>query len=82
MGCLDCPSELREATASLIVDTTAAGSRRTPQQQVLAAARFRKGLGYEVRSRNTNARTPAGKRLIPCAFPTLSPKSTQLYQDL
>jgi DNA (cytosine-5)-methyltransferase 1 len=59
-----------------------AASWGVPQKQVLAAAHFLKGLGYEVRSHNTNARIPAGRLLIPYAFPTLSPKSTQLYKDL
>jgi DNA (cytosine-5)-methyltransferase 1 len=53
-----------------------------PRKHVLAAARFLKGLGYEVRSHNMNARIPAGNLLVPYAFPTLSPKSIQLYKGL
>lgn len=52
------------------------------RQQVWTAARFLKGLGYEVRSHNTNARIPTGSLLIPYAFPTLNPKSVQLYKEL
>jgi DNA (cytosine-5)-methyltransferase 1 len=52
------------------------------RQHVLGAARFLKTLGYEVRSHNTNKRIPEGHLLIPYAFPTLNPKSVQLYKEL
>ncbi len=52
------------------------------QKHVLAAARFLKRVGYEVRSHNTNSRIPPGHLLIPYAFPTLNPKSIQLYKEL
>jgi DNA (cytosine-5)-methyltransferase 1 len=52
------------------------------RKQVLPAARFLKRLGYEVRSNKTNARIPNGYLLVPYPFPTLNPKSIQLYKEL
>jgi DNA (cytosine-5)-methyltransferase 1 len=41
-----------------------------------------KAMGYEVRSHNTNPQIPAGKYLIPYAFPTLNSHSVQLRKTI
>jgi DNA (cytosine-5)-methyltransferase 1 len=72
----------REGVGEVLAEVDLAAAWGVPRNQVLAAARFLKRLGYEVRSHNTNARIPAGKLLIPYAFPTLNPKSIQLFKEL
>jgi hypothetical protein len=41
-----------------------------------------KRLGYEVRNHGTNSRIRRGQFLVPYCFPTLHPKSVQLYKKL
>lgn len=51
-------------------------------ENVLAYLRFLRSMGYEVRSHSTNLQIDQGEYLIPYAFPTLTPKSVQLYKSL
>lgn len=52
------------------------------QEDVFFYLQSLKAMGYEVRSHNTNPQIPAGKYLIPYAFPTLNPHSVQLRKTI
>lgn len=47
------------------------------EDEMLTSLSFLKGIGYEVRSHNTNPQIEEGDYLIPYAFPTLNPRSIQ-----
>ncbi len=52
------------------------------ESAVLPALHKLRGMGYEVRSNNTNPQIISGEYLIPYAFPTLTPRSVQLRKQL
>lgn len=52
------------------------------EAQALSALHKLRAMGYEVRSHSTNAQIPQGEYLIPYKFPTLTPKSVQLFKKL
>ncbi|MGI8540573.1 MAG: DNA cytosine methyltransferase [Rubrobacteraceae bacterium] len=51
-------------------------------EDVLSNLALLRGMGYEVRSHNTNSQIAEGEYLIPYSFPTLTPKSVQLRKKL
>jgi DNA (cytosine-5)-methyltransferase 1 len=53
-----------------------------PQGDILSFCSWLKGLGYEVRNSGTNPEIPRGRFLVPYCFPTLGPKSVQLWKAL
>lgn len=53
-----------------------------PVGQVRAFAQLLRTLGYEVRSRRTNAQIGPGRFLVPYPFPTLTRKSVQRHKSL
>ncbi|MBP3955042.1 DNA cytosine methyltransferase [Gemmata sp. G18] len=50
--------------------------------EVRPFAVFLRSLGYEVRSRNTNAQIGPGRFLVPYPFPTMTAKSVQRHKPL
>jgi DNA (cytosine-5)-methyltransferase 1 len=52
-----------------------------PDQLLFYLQNLRK-LGYEIRNHHTNPQIPENYYLIPYQFPTLTPKSIQLYKSL
>ena len=52
------------------------------ESEVLPVLHKLRGMGYEVRSNNTNPQIVSGEYLIPYAFPTLTPRSVQLRKQL
>jgi len=50
--------------------------------EVFSALQLLKSIGFEVRSNRTNPQIPVGEYLIPYTFPTLNPKSVQLFKSI
>ncbi len=66
-----------------IVSTEALADRwKIGADDVLAAAKYLRSLGYEIRDHNTNPQIEPDHWLVPYIFPTLTPLSVQLWKKL
>ena len=59
-----------------------AASWAIPEDELIEAAEYLRGLGYEIRNHATNPQIEEGNWLIPYAFPTLTPQSVQLRKKV
>lgn len=70
------------AVSRVMNDQELARAWHIARADVLSLLHGLRGLGYEVRSHNTNPQISEGGYIIPYAFPTLTPKSVQLNKTL